>query len=209
MKLFRPGGLMLTEKAAALIKFSPGDRVLDVGCGFGTSLKFIRDKYSIDPYGVDINPQVVLKASELLESDNIYCYGAERLPFENSLFHAVFMECVLSLTSCPEKALQEAVRVLMPEGHLIISTLDGADELLEDGRIGKAALLNKLNELGLKIVLVSDESYELRQFIAEIIFNYDSVENYIEYAKRELGDAVLTCDVPLKGTGYSLVIAKK
>ena len=209
MEIFRPGGLRLTDKAAEFVKLRPGDRVLDVGCGLGTSLKFLRDEYKLDTYGLDINSQVVLKAKKLLDNDNICCASAESLPYEDDLFHAVFMECVLSLTENPEKVLLEALRVLRPEAYIIITTLDGAEELLKDGRIGKNALVNKLKELGFEIALVSDESAELRQFIAEIIFKYDSLQKYIDYARRELGGAVLSCDVPLKGTGYSLVIAKK
>lgn len=209
MEIFRPGGLRLTDKAAEFVKLRPGDRVLDVGCGLGTSLKFLRDEYKLDIYGLDINSQVVLKAKKLLDNDNICCASAESLPYEDDLFHAVFMECVLSLTENPEKVLLEALRVLRPEAYLIITTLDGAEELLKDGRIGRNALVNKLKEFGFEIALVSDESAELRQFIAEIIFKYDSLQKYIDYARQELGGAVLSCDVPLKGTGYSLVIAKK
>ena len=209
MELFRPGGLSLTQKAADVIGFVPGDRVLDIGCGLGSSLCFLRDKYNIEAFGVDLHPEVAEKAKASLGTDNVFCADACALPFEDGAIDAAFMECVLSLVNTPEKALAEAYRVLKPGGHLVVSSIDGADKLLDNGRIGRVALLEKLGEFGFDVLNVSDETSALRRFVAEIIFEYDSIENYIETANHELGGSVLNCDVPIKGTGYVLIIARK
>ena len=209
MELFRPGGLTLTQKAADVIGLVPGDRVLDIGCGLGTSLNFLREKYNIEAFGVDLHPEVAEKAKAHLGADNVFCADACALPFEDSGFDAVFMECVLSLVKTPEKALAEAYRVLKPGGHLVISSLVGGDKMFDNGRIGRGALLEKLGEFGFDVLNVSDETSALRRFVAEIIFEYDSIENYIETANHELGGSVLNCDVPIKGTGYVLIIARK
>ena len=209
MELFRPGGLSLTQKAADVIGFVPGDRVLDIGCGLGSSLCFLRDKYNIEAFGVDLHPEVAEKAKASLGTDNVFCADACALPFEDGSFDAVLMECVLTLIDDPEKALLEGFRVLKPGGHLVISSLDGADKLLDNGRIGRGALLEKLEEFGFDVVSVNDETSALRRFVAEIIFEYDSIENYIEAANHELGGSVLSCEVPIKGTGYVLIIARK
>ena len=209
MELFRPGGLTLTQKAADVIGLVPGDRVLDIGCGLGTSLNFLREKYNIEAFGVDLHPEVAEKAKAHLGADNVFCADACALPFEDSIFDTVLMECVLTLTESPEKALAQAYRVLKPGGHLVVSSLDGADKLLDNGRIGRGALLEKLEEFGFDVVSVSDETSSLRRFVAEIIFEYDSIEKYIEAANHELGGSVLNCNVPIKGTGYVLIIARK
>lgn len=209
MEIFRPGGLTLTQNASDIIGLCPGDSVLDIGCGLGTSLCFLRDKYNIEAFGVDIHHEAVEKAKINLGSDHVFCADAEELPFEDATFDAAFMECVLSLLNTPEKALAEAYRVLKTGGYLVISSLDGADKLLENGRIGRGALLEKLDELGFELVTEYDETSELRRFVAEIIFEYDSIENYIETANHELGGSVLNCNVPVKGTGYILLIATK
>ena len=194
MELFRPGGLTLTQKAADIIGLAPGDRVLDIGCGLGTSLCFLRDRYNIEAFGVDLHPEVAEKAKLQLGQDRVFCADACALPFEDGSFDAVFMECVLTLIDEPEKALLEGFRVLKPGGHLAISSLDGADSLLEKGRIGREVLLEKLEKLGFDAVSVSDETSALRRFVAEIIFEYDSIEKYIETANHELGGSVLNCD---------------
>ena len=209
MDVFRPGGLELTDKAADFIKLKPGERVLDIGYGLGTSLRFLRDKYNIDAFGVDINPSTILRAGECLDNTQLYCADACDLPFGDGFFDAVFMECVLTLTHSAEKALEEAARVVVAGGYLVIASIDGAETLLEQGRIGRAALCSALNELGFDVVLLSDESAALRSFVAEAIFVYDSLENYIRAASAELGGAVLSCDVPIKGSGYILLIARK
>lgn len=209
MDIFRPGGLDLTAKAAKYIGLNAGERVLDIGCGLGTSLCFLRDNYNIEPFGLELNPETAKRAALNLGVDRIYCGDACELPFLAEAFDAVFLECVLTLIDEPEKALAEAARVLVPGGHLVISSLEGAAKLLEDGRIGREALTGKLEELGFEILAVYDESAELRRFVAEIIFEYDSIESYIETANSELGGSVLSCDVPVKGTGYILVIARK
>lgn len=209
MEIFRPGGLTLTQNAADIIGLCPGDSVLDIGCGLGTSLCFLRDKYNIEAFGVDIHPEAAEKAKLNLGTDHVFCGDAEDLAFEDGAFDAAFMECVLSLTNNPEKALAEAWRVLKSGGYIVISSLDGADTLLDNGRIGREALLEKLEDLGFNDFSVFDETAELRRFVAEIIFAYDSIENYIEAANLELGGSVLNCNVPIKGTGYILIIASK
>lgn len=209
MELFRPGGLELTNKAAELIGLAAGDKVLDIGCGLGTSLCFLRDKFNIEAYGLDINPNTVLKAGVRLGTDRVECGDAEDLPYDATSFNAVFVECVLTLCENPGKVLSEAYRVLVDGGHLVISSLDGANELCANGRIGRGALQSELKKLGFEILYLSDEGRSLRQFMAEIIFKYDSMQNYIEEANKKLGGSILNCDVPIKNTGYALVIAKK
>jgi len=209
MEVLRPGGLALTQKAADIIGLSRGDRVLDVGCGLGSSLCFLQGKYNIDAFGVDINPELVNKATARVCEKRVFCADACDLPFEDESFDAVFMECVLSLTSDPEKALSEAERVLHTGGHLVISSLDGASVLLENGRIGREELVTELKQLGFDTISLFDETAALRQFVAEIIFDYDSLENYIIRANALLGADVLNCDVPKNNTGYILLIAKK
>ena len=211
MEVFRPGGLELTKKAVDTAKIKPGDKALDIGCGFGASLVLLKEQYGLDVYGIDSAVSAVEKAAKALGADKVRCADACALPFEKDSFELVLMECVLTLISEPEKALQEALRVLKPGGTLIISGLCGGDsaKICEAGRVNTARLMTYLEEQGLELLLVSDESPCLRRFVAEIIFEYDSIENYIAAADRELGGSVLSCNVPIKGTGYVLISARK
>ena len=210
MSLFRPGGLELTKKAADFIGLKNGDRVLDIGCGLGGSLIFLRDSYGIVPFGADIEPATAEKAKAALGTDCVICADACRLPFDEESFDAIFMECVLTLIPEPVKALREAKRVLSPGGFLVISALEGGKgSLVEEGRICRAELERFLEGMGFELCASFDETASLRDFVAEIIFRYDSIARYIEAANAELGGSVLLCGVPPKGTGYMLMLAKK
>ena len=211
MRVFRPGGLELTKKAVDMLGLKPGDKVLDIGCGLGASLKFLAESYGADVRGVDFAPEAVRKTAELIGEGRALCADACRLPFEDESFQLVLMECVLTLIPEPELALSEALRVLAPEGALVISGLCGAGPgaVCSGGRLNTAGLTQYLEAQGMEIALLSDETAALRRFVAEVIFEYDSIEQYTAHADRELGGSVLSCNVPVKGTGYVLVAAKK
>ena len=204
MMLFRPGGTELTKKAAESVRLHGS--VLDVGCGLGTSLDFLAEEYGIDPHGIDASEKTVQKAGKGF----ITCADARRLPFEAQSLDAVMFECVLSLIDAPEKAIDEACRVLRPGGAVIISTLTCEGERLSDrGRMNLEKLAALMTEKGFEIKLMSDETPLLRSFAANVIFEYGSLTAYAEAAREELGSCALDCAVPVKGTGYGLLTAIK
>ncbi len=48
---------------------------------------------------------------------------AERIPFENDRFDTVLLSTVLSYVDDPQKAIEEAFRILKPNGHVVVSFL--------------------------------------------------------------------------------------
>jgi arsenite methyltransferase len=50
-----PGGLHLTAWAVDFCGFAPGDRVLDVGCGYGVTGRYLSDEFGIRVVGIDIS----------------------------------------------------------------------------------------------------------------------------------------------------------
>ena len=211
MDVFRPGGLELTKKAIYALGLEPGAKVLDIGCGLGATLSCLSEEFSADVYGLDSAPAAVKKAGARLGKERVLCADAACLPFEDESFQLVLMECVLSLIPEHEKALQEACRVLAPGGRIVISGLTGpeCDRLCHQGRMDVSDLRRRLKALNMLDINISDESALLRRFVAEIIFEFDSIENYVAHADAKLGGSVLCCNVPMKGTGYALVTAKK
>ncbi len=119
--LCRPGGFHLTGQLLEYVeKYRSPDlhaplRVLDIGCGEGATLAWLKEKYpgwqlsGVDPMAD--NGQGLIRGR------------AEELPFPDGSVDLVLMECSFSRITDPGKALSEILRVLTPEGKLLMSDL--------------------------------------------------------------------------------------
>ena len=119
----RPGGLELTERAARFCGLAPGDRVLDVGCGVGTTAAFLQDRFRVSALGIDASAQLLAEAQKSHPALPLVQGDGAGLPFAPGLFSAVFCECVLSLLENRTRALAEFYLVLRPGGHLVMADL--------------------------------------------------------------------------------------
>lgn len=107
----------------------PGCRVLDAGCGSGRHLRELAKRPGLQIVGIDRNPKDVADALSSLEqmpdalSHDYLVSQADitALPFENESFDCVICSEVLEHIPEHEKALSELVRVLKPDGHLVVS----------------------------------------------------------------------------------------
>ena len=115
----RPGGLDLTERAVDFCGFSKGAGIVDIGCGFGTTLNHLRDRHGFRVCGIDMSARML---SENRRQPVIQAV-ADCLPFGAGVFDGIFCECVLSLLPLPENALREFHRVLQPGGYLVLSDI--------------------------------------------------------------------------------------
>jgi len=127
--VFGPG--MGEEKRIArlLLALSPGDGVLDVGCGTGN---FTRDfAKSVGPdglvVGLDVSQTMLARAvrdtAAVAQDQVAYVRGdAEDVPFLDASFDAVCCFAALNLFADPYAALDSFTRVLTPGGRLAIFT---------------------------------------------------------------------------------------
>lgn len=93
-----------------------GLRVLDVGCGPGTTVRHLVES---DAVGVDASERMVEVARAA--GGEFHVGRAEALPFAGASFDVVLMRMVVHLVDRP-RAFLEARRVLRPGGRLVITT---------------------------------------------------------------------------------------
>jgi len=106
-----------------MLAVSPGDRVVDVGCGPGNYTRHLAEASRNGlVVGVDASEAMVATAARQDGSDNLaYLRGdACALPFEGGTFDAACCVGVIHMIERPMVALDEMVRVLAPGGRLAI-----------------------------------------------------------------------------------------
>ena len=60
--VIHPGGRQSTEKMFARADFQPGQRVLDIGCGVGTTAIAMARRFAVDVIAADISPIMRVRA---------------------------------------------------------------------------------------------------------------------------------------------------
>lgn len=115
------------EKLLEVVDPQPGEVILDVACG--TGLVSLPLANLILPYGqvtgIDISDKMLEKAGERTEKEGIknvvfHRMDAEELNLHDNTFDKVVCSLGLMYFPHPDKALDEILRVLKPEGQLAV-----------------------------------------------------------------------------------------
>jgi len=106
-----------------LISLKENDRVLDLCCGTGANLVFMK-KYVFNGIycGIDFSRGMLRKAKEKIPEAILICGDVEYLPFRSEIFDVItYTYAFYELEGDKvEKTLNEIKRVLKPEGKLYI-----------------------------------------------------------------------------------------
>jgi SAM-dependent methyltransferase len=123
-KVIHPGGRISTESLIARAAFAPGQRVLDVGCGVGTTAIEIARRFGATVTAVDIAPLMLERASANVRragvADRTSVENADicNLPFLDASFERVVAEAVTMFVD-RARAARELVRVCEPGGRVL------------------------------------------------------------------------------------------
>jgi len=112
----------MTKRGLSICGFEPGACIVDVGCGTGASVAFLRETCGYRALGFDLSGDL-FRENGRWESIPVAMARAEELPLQDGCCDGVLCECVLSLVSEPKRALGEFARVLRPGGFLILSDI--------------------------------------------------------------------------------------
>ncbi len=216
----RPGGLDLTARLLSG-RLPEGSLVLELGCGNGRSLAYMREELRLNAVGLDLSAFMLEGVRARCAKAPLVRAQAAVLPVRSTSLDAVLCECVLSLMPALDVVLEEIARVLRPGGCLLCTDLyarfpaTGRSGGLPqarcciDGAITRREWLELLHAKGLQSEVWEDHSRTLSQLAGELIFAYGSLESFW----RTLLPAEQACEVANKASvvkpGYSLTVARK
>lgn len=202
----RPGGYAITERALDFCGFEKTARLADIGCGTGATVRYIRQHYGMDIYGVEKDPDALANADDLRKEGRILAGDAEKLPFESNEMDGLLFECSFSKMKEPALVLSECVRVLKSGGYLIVSDLYARGEPAElEGLLGRVAsremLAKLLKDNGFELQLFEDHSCSLQELWGQIIFEYGADALCKNLGTDRAGLKRIKC-------GYCLIVAQ-
>ena len=113
-----PGGTQATQALLERAQVTQGTRLLDLGCGAGQAMALARERGA---WAVGLDARCT--AATTVQGE-LAC-----LPLASASFDVVLSECVLCLAEDVPAAIQEARRVLLPDGRLALSDVTLATEL--------------------------------------------------------------------------------
>jgi arsenite methyltransferase len=122
-------------------RLSPGERVLDLGCGAGTDSLVAAQMVGAEGHvtGIDMTPEMLVKARSAaveLGAPNVdFVEGEiEQLPFPDEAFDVVISNGVVDLVPDKDAVFAELHRVLRPGGRIQIADVTIQNPVSEEGR---------------------------------------------------------------------------
>jgi ubiquinone/menaquinone biosynthesis C-methylase UbiE len=143
------------RKSIARLRDTADKDILINGIGTGLDIEYLSKgaRYT----GSDITPRMLERADKRARQSGIEikleCADSQQLPFENESFDIIVMHLILAVVPNPERALQEADRVLKNNGSIYI-----LDKFLKPGQI--APLRRSLNTVLRHIATRTDVVFE-------------------------------------------------
>ena len=150
---------------------STTDRILDVGCGTGTLLRYLREHDYVNLEGLEISRRAV----EVLSEYGITMHHARlpNLPLPNQQFDVVIASQVLEHIIRRQKFLSELRRILKPTGAAILFVPDNClGPIDEPSHVIKFTKESLKKELSVYFKSVFVESLKDDKFAIPILFAY-------------------------------------
>ncbi|MBO4387524.1 MAG: methyltransferase domain-containing protein, partial [Treponema sp.] len=103
------------------IELSDSDQVLDVGCGTGTILKTLSERFNIVAHGIDVENEMLKVAKTKCPEMDIQLCSCDSTPFEDDSIDAAI--ACMAYHHFPDKEAfeKEAARILKPDARLYIA----------------------------------------------------------------------------------------
>jgi ubiquinone/menaquinone biosynthesis C-methylase UbiE len=199
------------------VNFKAGSRILDAGCGFGVTARYLSQSLRLETVGVDCSEEMLAVARRSSGNIPLICSELESLSFVAASFDAVICECVLSQTRSME-VLAEFNRVLCVNGHLLISDLylksampnRGPDKEIDHCPATREQMQTMLEQTGFTVEHWEDRTRELQLLAAQLIMASGSIDENLPEGRKpgcDLNKALGGMDA--RNTGYYLLVARR
>jgi ubiquinone/menaquinone biosynthesis C-methylase UbiE len=176
--------LFWAKELQAHVTLGPGDRLLDVGCGTGLFTTAFASSLPGPVIGIDPSPVMLSQAIRRNGHASVqWMLGqAEKLPFHEQGFQAIFLSQVWHHLEDDRSAAIEFRRILRPGGVLFIKTF-APEQIL--GRWLLQAVFPELLPLMLTIYPSSDQIADLLKYCGfeEVCFQHYWKENLVRPSK--------------------------
>ncbi|SDK27497.1 class I SAM-dependent methyltransferase [Natronorubrum texcoconense] len=128
-----PGIPALRRRAAAACRLEPGDTVVEMGCGTGANLPYLRDRVGPEGtvVGIDFTGPVLERARDLTaEYDNVHVVRADATqpPLDVEDVDALLATFVVGMLEDPAGAVDDWCDLVGPDGHVVLANAARSDE---------------------------------------------------------------------------------
>ena len=116
-----PPTAVIRKIALRMCPIKENMKILEVGCGTGTNLKFYQ-RFGCEIHGIDSSPSMVKAANEKLgEQANIKLGDASQMPYSDNYFDLVIVMLALHemQSSLRPLIIDEMARVMKKDGYLL------------------------------------------------------------------------------------------
>jgi ubiquinone/menaquinone biosynthesis C-methylase UbiE len=123
-RIIHPGGRAATEQLLKRAAIGADTKVLDVGCGVGTTAITVAERFHADVTAIDIEPLMLQRAQETVQVAGLEGRVHVRqgdilaLDFPDGAFDVVIAEAVTMFVDRP-RAARELIRVCRPGGRVL------------------------------------------------------------------------------------------
>jgi arsenite methyltransferase len=194
---FHPGGLSLTDELAQLVNLGPGMRLLDAGCGRGTSTVHLAESTGCTAVGLTLESDGVERGRSLAEasgvSDRVQFVQDDILNMDTVAgdFDVVLMECVLSTLEQKPESLRQLYRITRPGGYIALTDVTVSAELPEQlrGSIGAALCMADARDLDEYMGLIEDAGFKVKE--------YRSAKEVVQDLIKKIGTRLMIADAAI------------
>lgn len=110
-----------------------GSEVLEIGCGYGKLLKWLKDYKNCDVYGVDISDVAINEAKEKFGIEGEICNAEDLVLKVDKKFDVVIASHLLEHLDNDEEFISRCSKLLKPKGVMVVAVPDNCSYPDETG----------------------------------------------------------------------------